>query len=318
MEADRDAGKVKFKRAYEFLSENEWLDCKKPQDTFRKDWDKWKLNTIHILRGDCEWQYNNKTRELCSKLNVRVRAISGETTKFLEELFGKVMDSATTRKQWKRVAVDRKLLYISFENCFNIQSAIDGYFTPHGGGGRLPDKIKSMKEKRNGEYERKLGDCDSEIKQALINMCSGEWNDMAFQTSLISSDVHKPQGAHIDYDTDLGYDKKYLVAFLPLTETGQFLQLWEKSNTGGQVRGEIVFIPRGQLVLVPGHTIHGGGFRADIRHDNIDAHMRLHFYVYPGKQTNQIQQHKNVYMDESVYLQNVDLLDKLHKQFFGK
>jgi hypothetical protein len=320
MAADSNAGNVKYDLAYDFLSKNGWLEGKL-QGTLRKDWDKWKLSTIHIVRGNSDWMYNEKTRNLCAKLNLLVTAISDETTNFLEKLFGEVMESVSKKSKWKRVAVDRKLLYVSFENCFNIKSAVDGYYTTHGGGGRLPQTIQAMKEEPNGEYDARMMACDTEIKKALVNMCPGECNDMAFQTSLISSDVHKPQRAHIDYDTAKGYDRKYLVAFLPLTETGQYLQFWKNSDKGNEVvRGEIVFIPKGQLVLVPGHTIHGGGFRADIRHDNKHAHMRLHFYVYPDEKTNKIQEHKNEYMDENVYLQNEQLLDDgmLRQQFFGK
>jgi hypothetical protein len=73
------------------------------------------------------------------------------------------------------------------------------------------------------------------------------------------------------------------------------LQFWTKT---GNEKGEIVFIPKGQMLMVPGDTIHGGGFRADHRTDGAHAHMRLHFYVYPG--TNQcvyaIKEHKNDYV----------------------
>ncbi len=71
-----------------------------------------------------------------------------------------------------------------------------------------------------------------------------------------------------------------MIGFLPLTETGQFLQFWECGQNNQE--GKIVFVPRDELLLVPGKTIHGGGFRADHRTDDSFAHLRLHFYVYPG------------------------------------
>lgn len=95
-----------------------------------------------------------------------------------------------------------------------------------------------------------------------------------------------------------------MVAFLPLTKTGQFLQMWEPvhgSNPTKPRQGKLVFIPKGQLVLVPGDTIHGGGFRADCRADNLHAHMRLHFYVYPGESRCMIDQHTNSYVENEGY-----------------
>ena len=123
--------------------------------------------------------------------------------------------------------------------------------------------------------------------------------DVAYQTSLLVSEVHHPQEAHVDYDTSTDNPRKYMVAFLPLTETGQFLQFWTDGDT--QNHGEIVFFPMGQLVLVPGHTVHGGGFRADHRTDNANAHMRLHFYVYPGTKECAFAKgkHKNDYLPTS-------------------
>lgn len=318
MEANRDTVHVRYKQAFSILEENNWLGGKR-RVILRKDWDKWRLPTIHILRSDSDMRYNQTTRELAEKMNIRISAISNKTVNFLAELFGDIRDSLNTRRKWYHVAKDRKLLYRPFANCYNIESAIDGYYTKHGGGGRLPGKIQARKNTPNNEYENDIGECDREIKESLLDMTEEKTKNLAFQPSLVISEVHKPQGAHIDYDTSLGYDQKYMIAFLPLTETGQFLQLWEKSVNGENSRGQVVFIPKGQMVLVPGSTIHGGGFRADVRSDNIHAHMRLHFYVYPGEQTSQIDRHKNEYMNESVYLQNKELLHEgmsLQTHFF--
>jgi hypothetical protein len=324
MEAKSDAQIVKFKIAFEIHSKNNWLvgmgsRASKNKSTFRKDWEKWKLNTIHVLRANTKLNYNSTLRTLQEKLNIRISTIGNETVDFLEELFGEIRDCLNKKRKWEHVARDHKLLYRPFANCHNIKTGIDGYFTRLGGGGRLPAQVQERKNKPNNDYKNQIGKCDAEIKEALISMTTLEVENLAFQPSLVISEVHKPQGAHIDYDTAMGYDQKYMIAFLPLTETGQFLQLWEKSVDDEEIRGKVVFIPRGQLVLVPGNTIHGGGFRADIRSDNIHAHMRLHFYVYPGETTSQIDQHKNEYMDESLYLQNSELLcdeKSLQKRFF--
>ena len=59
MAADSNAGNVKYDLAYDFLSKNGWLEGKF-QGTLRKDWDKWKLSTIHIVRGNSDWTYNGE------------------------------------------------------------------------------------------------------------------------------------------------------------------------------------------------------------------------------------------------------------------
>jgi hypothetical protein len=177
---------------------------------------------------------------------------------------------------------DKKLLYTPFETCTNIQSAISANYGESGDrklSGDLRDLVK------NDDYSRLVQLADEDIKKNLLDMINSQKEEgakckqVAYQTSLIFSEVHHPQEAHVDYDTATENPKKYLVAFLPLTETGQFLQFWKNSESAG----EIVFIPRGQLLLVPGKTIHGGGFRADHRTDDMHAHMRLHFYVYPDE-----------------------------------
>lgn len=324
MDAERNAVLVKYEKAFEILSANNWLcgdgDSEpKTRNLLRKDWHKKKLNQIHILRGESNLLYNQTTVELTKKLRVRINSISNKTVDFLEQLFGEIRDNLNVTRRWKHVARDRKLLYRPFDNCHNLESAIDGYYSRHGGGGRLPGKIRDRKKQPNGEYNNRIGECDSEIKKSLLNMTAVTVSDLAFQPSLLISEVHKPQEAHIDYDTSMKYDQKYLIAFLPLTETGQFLQIWERSVNGEPIHGKVIFIPRGQLVLVPGDTIHGGGFRADIRSDDIHAHMRLHFYVYPGEITSQIDRHKNEYMDPTIYLQNAELMDSrqsLQNNFF--
>ena len=141
---------------------------------------------------------------------------------------------------------------------------------------------------------------------------------VSFQTSLLVSEIHCPQQAHADYDLKTDHASKYLIAFLPLTETGQFLQLWR--NEQEENVGELVFIPRGHIMLVPGGTMHGGGFRADHRTDNKHAHMRLHFYVYPNERTCVFDKgaHKNDYVaTKKRYLHNPQLVERTEEMEAG-
>jgi hypothetical protein len=190
-----------------------------------------------------------------------------------------------------------------------VQSAIDVYYG-EAGPGTLRGPAKEFVD--SDDYKSGIVSADCDIREKLLSMMKKrdpQTKTVTFQTSLLMSDVHKPQEAHVDYDTKTDYPQRYMIAFLPLTETGQFLQFWHPTQK--DKHGEIVFIPRGELLLVPGATIHGGGFRADHRTDDEYAHMRLHFYVYPN--TNQCEfaegEHKNDYVSTvSDYLNHPELI----------
>ena len=112
--------------------------------------------------------------------------------------------------------------------------------------------------------------------------------------------VHKPQDAHFDYRGEDFKKGDFWIGFLPITEYGQFLQIWEyRENIQEVQKGEIIFIPKGQLVLMKGNSLHGGGFRAETTSGNEGAHARLHFYVYPGVESCQIDIHGNENFDPS-------------------
>ena len=85
------------------------------------------------------------------------------------------------------------------------------------------------------------------------------------------SQENEPQAAHIDYNWEDA--RTHFIAFMPLDIEGMKLTVWP---TKGE--GIIVFIPQYTIMLVPGTTIHGGGFKTDVSTMN----RRLHFYVYIG------------------------------------
>ena len=61
------------------------------------------------------------------------------------------------------------------------------------------------------------------------------------------------------------------LGFTPLTADGMFLQVWK-----GEGQGIVMYIPQGELVILPSSTLHAGGFCSRFRTGN----TRLHFYFY--------------------------------------
>jgi hypothetical protein len=309
MNANETAVYVKFIECFRIHALNGWTTetatGKRKQYSFRKNWEKWCLNKIHVLRGNSDMEYDKQAAIWKNQMKIRVASISEETMDYVEKVFGMVRDGF---KKWSRVSRDRKLLFVPFKNCHNLETAIEWFYGKVGTGGRATGEMKSLMAGK--KYKMEIEKCDKEIKDALLKMGNVNSNKLAFQTSMIATEVHRPQDPHMDYDSTKEHIHRYMVAFLPLTETGMFLQLWNRSVNNLPVQGEIVFIPRGQLVLVPGNTIHAGGFRADHRNDNQHAHFRLHFYVYPNQDECAVIDHKNEYMDvhtKNVYVQNEQL-----------
>jgi hypothetical protein len=272
----------------------------------RHKWNKWRLNTLHVIRGGSEMAYNQRTQDLVARLKIKASTILPCNVDFLEKVFSWVLQSG--RRRLSRVSRDKELLFLTFKACTSVRNALDNFYGPTGEGSKRGE-IKEFME--SNAYHTGIYKADEDITKCLISMIGDGCRQVAYQTSLLVTKVHKPQEAHIDYDAKSINPQRYMVAFLPLTTTGQFLQLWEKEDSvpGAWSRGEIIFIPRGQLVLVPGDAIHGGGFRAEHRNDMVHAHMRLHFYVYPGESECMVDRHKNAYLNpgQNKYLFNEEL-----------
>ena len=283
MAAPKEAKLISYKHCLETFVANKWVDTSGMgnggwagvmKEHMRKSWEKWQLNTIHLLRGGSDFDYNQRTKALVERLKIKVESINTANVDFLEKLFTLV--GRKNKDTWKRVQPDKKLLFISFKNCHSINSALQAFYSVEKSNS-MRGEVKIFMEQE--DYSESVSRVDEEIQETLKKMISTGARKVAYQTSLLMSEVHEPQKAHIDYDKQTGNHLKYMIGFLPLTETGQFLQLWDRNQEGKVTVGELVFIPRGQLVLVPGDTIHGGGFRAEHRSDNKLAHLRLHFYV---------------------------------------
>ena len=267
MSASPKAKQIKSTKCLETFKKNNWAvgdgdeEEKKGKLThiLRNRWVSWRFNNIRILRGDTEFLYDKKTKNLVKKFKIKVESLHADNVDFLEQLF---MLVGNRRGRLGGVSVDKKLLFLSFKNCTTIKNALEVFYPM-----TRRRKRKDEKELMDSEnYNTRICKADDEIKEKLKLMIGNDAKEVAYQTSVLLTAVHHPQEPHVDYDMATGNHKKYMVAFLPLTETGQFLQIWEP-NTAGEGQplpvGELIFIPRGQVVLVPGNTIHGGGFRAD-------------------------------------------------------
>lgn len=156
---------------------------------------------------------------------------------------------------------------------------------------------------------------DEELEEMLLLMSNQPGqprsNKIAFQFTILMSKTHEVQHPHWDYTNSSMGQERFMVAFLPLTKTGQFLQLWEhEPGNLTPKQGNICFIPQGELVLVPGTLLHGGGFRAESASEVEHAHMRAHFYVYPDTHECMVSKHNNEYTDsngihlEEIYVNN--------------
>ena len=109
-------------------------------------------------------------------------------------------------------------------------------------------------------------------------------------TSILYSAAHGLQNPHYDFKPDVlcKNGQNMYLGFTPLTEDGMFLQVWSKAG-----HGTVLYIPLGELVILPSKTMHAGGFCSRASTGN----LRLHFYFYLNKVVPE-SHHTNVYFDE--------------------
>ena len=142
----------------------------------------------------------------------------------------------------------------------------------------------------------------------------------------------QPAHVDYDYPTITEYGTRLFIAFFPLTEEGAYLQLWhdpaschncvseddddeqDKEDNGYAVRdssscstrrikpsvvvtsivkGTIVYIPYGKMLIVPSYTIHGGGFKR-----GISGNLRFHLYIAVGDDDDDVKENTNGYRGE--------------------
>lgn len=318
LDAKKHRVKVKFVKAQETFQQKfklgksirELKHWKKRQVNF---WARWNFGSIHILQSNSEMLYNPDTNRLANNLGMRISHVSGSTISALYEL---ALALEKTPHKWRRVSRDKKLLYYPFENCHDVTSALQVHFSTLGRGS-LTEPVKQLLADK--DYLSRVVKADRELKAIFLEMLNKgrerqqAYTEVGFQPSVLMSKIHHPQLAHWDYKNEDGRRDDYYIAFLALTKTGQFLQVWEYDNTQSltePVDGQVVFLPRSEMLMVKGDVLHAGGFRAETRADDRGAHMRFHFYVYPGRNSCMIQKHTNVYRDDNkadlsdIYVQN--------------
>jgi hypothetical protein len=90
-----------------------------------------------------------------------------------------------------------------------------------------------------------------------------------------------PQPPHLDYlstllATLLKGQELYLAVF-PLSAEGMMLQVWEYPSdlVNGKSEGQLLFLPMNTILVLPGKTVHGGGFMT-----NAAGNLRGHLYIY--------------------------------------
>lgn len=101
-------------------------------------------------------------------------------------------------------------------------------------------------------------------------------DDLTVESSYLKSPGFAPQFPHFDFharELEKNSGKIY-IAVTPLTAAGSYLQVWDKAVVGSA--GVVLYVPYGTLLILPGDTLHGGGFQSCF--ESLD--LRLHFYIY--------------------------------------
>jgi hypothetical protein len=117
------------------------------------------------------------------------------------------------------------------------------------------------------------------IKPLIASKLGVSMHDLELLAAFLRSLGYAPQIAHFDYPEKVleANGGGIYLGLTPLTENGAFLQLWDRNGPGRP--GNIVFIPYGFVLILPGDTVHGGGFHQCF----LTMDLRLHFYVYVRK-----------------------------------
>ena len=152
--------------------------------------------------------------------------------------------------------------------------------------GRVPKDYAATVQFRTVDPVENKNDADTEagvqqwLKPIIANALDAPEGQCKITSAFLRSPGFAPQVSHYDFGAD---DRRDLagrihLGICPLTVSGCHLQVWRQreNEEDGPQQGEVLFVPKGRILLLPGETIHGGGFLSD--HSTQD--LRLHFYVY--------------------------------------
>jgi len=158
--------------------------------------------------------------------------------------------------------------------------------------------------------DEKAFDALKRFEEPVAMVLSVDRKNVQLAGSYLKSIGYAPQEPHQDFKGSVltQYRNSLYLGLTPLSESGSYLQVWPPKRPG--MPGFILYIPYGVLLILPGHTVHGGGFLSD--YQTLD--LRLHFYIYikPALEL----PNTNIYLPVEQYpmnkeLDNNGLLDRL-------
>lgn len=119
--------------------------------------------------------------------------------------------------------------------------------------------------------------------------------------SFLTTESSLPQPPHVDYTWDVldnnateTGEQNLQIGFFPLTKEGMFLQVWPRNDdsTTTKIDGKLIYIPYGNLLVVPASTIHGGGFRTTPGPVKERPYGNLRFHLYLSRNGKNLPTHQ--------------------------
>jgi hypothetical protein len=168
----------------------------------------------------------------------------------------------------------------------------------------------------SGQYYHTLKDGETDVFFDLIKEELGMWLkqesvdvaddtlDFQWEIAYMITRRYQPQIPHFDFKKekliearkDLSTDSKEYnkklpwVAFLPVSETGMYLDVWQhEENIADYIskNGFRIFIPYGKMLVMRGDTLHGGNIDHLFDDKSVgNGCPRMHFYIYKVSKKN--------------------------------
>jgi len=154
--------------------------------------------------------------------------------------------------------------------------------------------VQQIIENKNPEDDDD-DDLQHDIREFQETLCDTLQDEhISYRGSFMETERTIFQPAHVDYDWPvLQQNQQLYLAFFPLTEEGAFIQLWADENENDKNYGTVVFIPYGNMLIVPSRTIHGGGFKR-----GPGGNLRFHLYIAVGDESELPKHQVNKYTEE--------------------
>jgi hypothetical protein len=194
------------------------------------------------------------------------------------------------QSMWKRVA-KLSLAYTESGSIEFISSSHESLANWLIGNAKYGNMSKNSKQRN--EIKSLVENFESQITKSISNFVhKTDLHIVRLQPGALRSvpGVTGPQRAHRDL-----YMKTYkqqfpgqiFIGFMPLTEDGMFLQVWN-----GPGVAKLVFIPYGNFLLLPANTINAGWMCTSLSHYN----HRLHFYILVSKKANVLARNEKLFL----------------------